>query len=150
MNSIHNINGLFQNIGDCCGLYSTYLQSMIADYYYQASYMMFSINDSIYAAEIFGKPTEQLYNTQNDFNYLLLLLIMIHYERERDAYWSSTGFDQGVAYYYEEHNLACIRRNFMCKGYDIITLLRTFVMDPDNPNILNGIAAKASPGGLSL
>ena len=116
---------------DCCGLYSSPLNQLIAQYYYVASPMMFGNNDNIYAAEIFGKDTELLYNNQNDFNYLLCLLVMIYNERQDDIAWSDNGEDEGIDYYYEEHNLECIRRTFMCKGYDILPLLKVFDMDPN-------------------
>lgn len=131
---MNTIDSLFQTTGDCCGLYSSDLNQMIAQYYLVASPMMFKINDSIYADEIYGKDASALYDTQNDFNYLLMLLVMIYFERQDDILWSDDGEDEGIEYYYNNHNLACIRRNFMCKGFDIIGLLRTFDMDPDNPN----------------
>jgi hypothetical protein len=133
------IDQLFQDPG-CCESYSTELQQLIALYYYEASTFMFAINDSIYAAEIFGKPTEQLYNRQNDFHYLLALLVMIYYERQDHVLWEDDGTDYGIEYYYVEHNLECIRNNFLCKGYDIIGLLRIFDLDPDAPDLpLDGI-----------
>ena len=136
-----DINSLFQNPIDCCNLYSTNLQQLISDYYYQASPMIFGISDEIYAAEIYGnRSTEQLYNKGQDFNYLLMLLVMIYFERQDDILFSDDGEDAGIDYYYEAHNLACIRRNFLCKGYDIIGLLRIFNLDPDIPALpLDGI-----------
>ena len=134
------IDKLFQNPADCCGLYSTELQQLVAEYYLKASPMMFGLNDAIYAAEIFGKPTQQLYYRQNDFNYLLALMIMIYLERQDHVLWEDDGTDYGIEYYYVEHNLECIRNNFLCKGYDIINLLRVFNLDPDAPELpLDGI-----------
>jgi len=137
---MNTIDSLFQNPNDCCGLYTNELQQLIAEYYYQANTMIFGINNDIYAAEIFGKPTEQLYNKLNDFNYLIMLLVIIYFKRQDDISWSSDNEDEGIDYYYEEYNLECIRRNFLCKGYDIINLLRVFNLDPDAPNLpLDGI-----------
>ena len=136
-----DINSLFQNPNDCCGLYTEDLQQLIAEYYFQASPMIFGISDEIYAAEIYGnRNLEQLYNKGQDFNYLLMLLVIIYLERQDDILFSDDGEDQGIEYYYEAHNLACIRSTFICKGYDIINLLRVFDMDPDKPDLpLDGI-----------
>ena len=122
------IDSLFQWPNNCCGTYTSVLQQMIASYYAQASNFMFDINDEIYSKEVFGKDTEQIYNRQNDFHYLLILLVIIYNEQQDDIAW---GISHNIDYYYNEHNLGCIRRNFLCKGYDIISLLRVFNMDPN-------------------
>ena len=121
--------GTIYNLDTCCGTEASALNKLIAQYYMVASPMMFKNNDNIFAAEIFGKEVEKLYNAQNDLNYLLCLFVMIYNERLNDEQWSNNGEDKGTQYYYDEHNLKCIRQSFMCKGYDILPLLKVFGLD---------------------
>jgi len=125
----------------CCFNKATNTQTLIARYYESIEKYMNDLLYSIYQAELFGKPTEQLYNIGNDFHYLLTILLIINEESKNDAEWQYTYgngcyVDNGIDYYIEKYNINCIAKHFSCigTGYDISGALEVFGMNPNDKN----------------
>lgn len=127
--------------GTCCLVSPSVMQTMTADYYKEISGFMDGLLQEVYQNEIYGKPTEEIYNQINNFHYLYALMVMIWYEMWEDAQkqkYFGTGCetDQGVAFYVEKYNLACVKKKFFCtgRGYDVSSAMDVFGLNPDYQN----------------
>ena len=87
----------------------------------------------IFTCQVMGKECECDTNLMTDLLYLFTLLNIIQDEKENDALNSSDGFDLGATFYRDKYHIECIREHFMCRGIDIVEVLKIY--DLDRPNI---------------
>lgn len=114
-----------------CGM--TDEEQLIMDYWYQVNnFVMTDINNA-WKKDIYGYDSECYFNSINNFHYLLSLLLQISREQAMDS-------TKDLDYFYEEYNIDCIIKTFMCHGYNIKKALAVFGMAenipyPDSPDV---------------
>ena len=104
------------------------LQAMVADFFTEGYDEMFkAAMDKAYALDIYGqKEANANYDIVADMNILLLILVMMHYDRENDE---KKGISRQNSYYRTKYNVECFRRKFTCLGYSIKPLLEIFFFE---------------------
>lgn len=117
--------------GNCCrtDIVPTDLEQKTVDYFDCLRDKIWDLVKKMYISEAFGNTTQsqQLTNMINDYYYLYGYLVIIYYQRLEDASLNSPCFtDNGIAYYLEEYDIACIKKYFACKNVDISSLLNAF------------------------
>ena len=112
----------------CCGkTHFDRWEDLENDYWDKSSVYIDAIWNDIYAAEIYGKNTEEYYNLLGNFVYFLALMKKIYYDNVN--YYAIHGVTQDAVYYNSIYNFDCIRKTFRCNGCEILPMLAVFDMD---------------------
>ena len=91
-----------------------------------------SLFTKIFTCQVMGKECECDTDLMADLLYLFTLMNIIQDEKENDALNSTDGFDLGADYYRDKYNIECIREHFMCRGIDIVDVLKIYDLEREN------------------
>lgn len=91
-----------------------------------------SLFTKIFNCQVLGKECECDTDLMVDLLYLFTLLNIIQDEKENDRLNSTDGFDLGASFYRDKYNIECIREYFMCRGINIIDVLKIYDLDREN------------------
>lgn len=133
-------NDIFNNkVINCCGLYTLSIgDTLAAEYYMTVSSWMATLMDNAFANGIYGKETQMIYDIMNNFHYLAIYLNII--KKRREEYYELNGEDIPLSELYVTYNIKCIKKTFICKGYDIEPLLMIYQLAPEPSGVPDAVS----------
>lgn len=82
--------------------------------------------DNNAANEAFGNKDFDAMQNLMDVHHLLFFLKLIDEERKMDIIANASSVDKGNLFYIDKWCIKCLRKQFECKGFSILSILKVF------------------------